>query len=83
MTSAHGVARYLAQDYRPADGWKWYEAHSNTLTDKQNEAVSLAYARQALGKGDVETARKWAAQVVTPKFKTKIEGEIATKAGGG
>lgn len=70
---------WIAQDETGAR--KWYEDHAASLTPTQTEAVSLSYARLALKGGDVDMARKWAAQVVTPKMKTKIETEI-TKASG-
>ena len=70
---------WIAQDENGAR--KWYDDHAKSLTPTQTEAVSLSYARLALKDGDVEMARKWAAEVVTPKMKTKIETEI-TKASG-
>lgn len=70
---------WIAQDENGAR--KWYDDHASTLTPTQTEAVSLSYARLALKDGDVEMARKWAAQVITPKMKTKIETEIAKASG--
>jgi hypothetical protein len=69
-----GMNEWIARDAAAAA--KWYEAKGSSLTPLQNEAVALAYARLALRKGDTAGAARWAGQVVTPKFKVKIETEI-------
>ncbi|WP_035613490.1 hypothetical protein [Haloferula sp. BvORR071] len=79
------LLRGLARNIAGPDGMSKVNAllaAKPKLALSEAEAVSMAYARQALASGDVTTARKWAEQVSTPKFKTKIDGEIAAGAVG-
>ena len=72
------IEQWVARD---GDGaWTWYEDNRSSLTPEQNEAVALAYARQALKTGQPETAAEWAKHVVTPKFEAKIRAEIEAAA---
>lgn len=75
------MEQWLKKD--ATEAYQWYQENQGTLTPEQDERVALAYAREGVRQGDLETAGEWAQRIADPELRQVVEGEIAGAGAGG
>lgn len=55
----------------------WYQKNWSSLPANKSQYLAAAFAKQAIGQGDVATARQWATHIQDAKTKQRIETGIA------
>jgi len=69
------VHTWVSKDFDAANAW--YEKNWDSLPKEKAQYVAAGFATQAIGQGDVDTARQWAAMIQDAKTKARIEANIA------
>jgi hypothetical protein len=72
------VHTWVSKDFDAAHAW--YEKNWDSLPKEKAQYVAAGFATQAIGQGDVDTARQWAAMIQDAKTKARIEANIAKAA---
>jgi hypothetical protein len=72
------MSTWVAKDSDKAQDW--YQKNRNSLPANKSQYLAAAFAKQAIGQGDVATARQWAAHIQDARTKQRIEAEIAKAA---
>jgi hypothetical protein len=69
------MSTWVAKDFDKAQ--EWYQKNWNSMPANKSQYLAAAFAKQAIGQGDVATARQWAAHIQDAKTKQRIETGIA------
>jgi hypothetical protein len=62
----------------PAQAEEWYKNNWDSIPAAKSQYIAAAYAKEALGAGDLATARQWTNLIQDPKTKERIAASIDT-----